>query len=222
MDGVRAQALAYKGLRKSAQKAGLPFQVFRPNGTSDPMAPVNMVVSLPAAFSADDYRFKRPQGYAKPTWTVLIDGAQTQPGDYLSEVTALAGQDVRTFFIAAQQPLLPILAVACNATVTIARPTAQSGVGARQDGGNEAAIDVPTLTAWPCSMLAGTKGEKSDSGNIDDVRSPWMLVLLPPSASVADIRTDDVLTDAVGRRYLISGCELSPLGWKLTVEFEGA
>ena len=90
-----------------------------------------------------------------------------------------------------------------------------------EDGGEETAVDVPMLTGWPCSMLQGTKGEKDDSGIPDDTRSPWIAALLPPSA-VADIRTDDVITDEDGRSFQVSGAELSPLGWRLTAAFAGA
>ncbi len=222
MDGTLIQSKVNLGYRLAAQRTGLPFTVYRPKDATAPIVPANLLTVLPAAFSADDYRFRRPQTYAKPVWTCLVDGAVTVVGDYLVEVSPLTGQAARTFFVSSQQPLLPIQAVACNCTVTVARPTPQTGVGALPLGGNEAVVEVASLTDWPCSLLQGTKGEKADAGLPDDTRSPWMSVLLPPSASVADIRTDDVLTDDRGRRYLVSGAELSALGWRLTAAYAEA
>ena len=222
MDGKQIQSKVNLGYRLAAARTGLPFQVYRPAGTTAPIVTANLVATLPAAFSADDYRFRRPQGYAKPTWTALIDGAITVPGDYLVEVSPLPGQAARTFFISSQQPLLPIQAIACNAVITVARPTPQSGIGALPLGGNETTVEVASLTGWPASILQGTKGEKSEDNLPDDTRSPWTSVLLPPSAAWADVRTDDVLTDDGGRRYLVSGAELTALGWRLTAAYAGA
>ena len=215
------QAAVDFGYSAAADVLGQPFSAFRPVSTDNPLAPGNLIATLPAVFSADDYRFGRPQAYAKSVWTVLVDSSQTQPGDYLVEVTARPGQGIRTFFVASQQPLLPIQAVACNAVVSVARPTPQEGIGALPAGGNEVAVDVPTVTVWPCSMLTGTKGEADQNGLPDTTRGGWMIILLPPSL-VADIRTDDILTDDRDVRYLVSNVERSALGWKISASFADA
>ena len=220
MDGTRMQSLVNKGFRISAAKVGLPFSVYRPTGPADPIGPATMLTVLPAAFSADDYRFRRPQGYAKPLWTALVDGGTTQPGDYLVEVAALPGQGIRTFFIAAQQQLLPIIAIECNAVLSFSRPGPAATEGSGADGYGDASPPMSLITGWPASLVAGTKGEKSDDGLPRDTRQPWYSVLLPPSQTV-ELQTDDQVTDQDGLRYLVSSAELTPLGWRLTVMYSG-
>ncbi len=221
MDGSLIQSKVNLGYRLAAQRTGLPFQVYRPSGPANPIVPANLITVLPAAFSADDYRFRRPQGYAKPVWACLVDGAVTVVGDYLVEVAALPGQTARVFFISSQQPLLPIQAVECNAVVSVARPGPAPSEGFGSVGYGDAAAPSVLLTSWPASVLAGTKGEKADDSLPRDTRQPWYAVLLPPSAA-ADIRTDDVLTDQDGKRYEVSSAELSSLGWRLTAMYSGA
>ena len=220
MDGSRAQALAYKGTAISARKSGLPFRVFRPSGVSNPLVDANVVATLPALFSMDDYRMRRPGGYAKATWTALLDGAQTRPGDYLVEASALPGQEPRIFFVAAQQPLLPILCVACNARLTISRPGPAEDEGVGSVGYGGASSPVPIVMTFPASLLAGTKGERADDGLPRDTRQPWYAALFPALEGI-EVRTDDVITDGRGYRYLVSSAELSPLGWKCSVMFAG-
>jgi len=96
-----------------------------------------------------------------------------------------------TLFVAALQQLLPIFMVDCNRTVSLLRPAQQSGVGAQGYGGG------------------------TDVGLPGDVKTPWWIVLLPQWAGVT-LRTSDIITDDLGRRYVISSAELTDLGWRLT------
>lgn len=213
MDGTRMQALAYKGYRISAAKIGLPHAHYRPSGPLNPLAAGNLLGNLPASFSADNYQYKRPNGYAHPTWTALVDGALTQVGDYLKGPSG-------TFFIVAQQALLPILTVECNHTVSILRPHAADGIGVLPPGGDEVANELPVMTAWPASLLQGTKGERGDVNLPGDVKTAWSAILLPAVAGVL-IHADDVLMDDMGRRHVISSTELTDLGWRLTAAYAG-
>jgi hypothetical protein len=217
MDGATIQSKVYRGYAKTAAKLGLPFNQFRPVSANGPVTGVPLA-TLPAAFDVDG-TFKRPQGNAKATYRAYADFSQTLPGDYLVEVSPTqTGQEPRTFFMASQQALLPPSAVICNAVVSLARPTTEAGPGlqsnymtARKTTSVVLAID------WPASMLAGTKGEKNAEDLPDSTRDPWYLVLLPIIPGVT-IQTDDVLTDDLGRACKVSSCELSALGWKLSVQ----
>lgn len=209
------QQAIYAGAAAGAQASGQPHQVYRPIDAMSPVNPDSLVATLPAAFSADlRYGFKSAHDYTKPTWSCAIDGRVTRPGDILVGPSA-------TWFIASMEPLLPILVVRCSGTVSIARPTATSGIGVLPPGGDVVAEEVVVMAGWPASILQGTKGEKADSGLPDDTRAPWAAILMPQFAGV-EIRTDDVLTDDQGRRYILSGCERTYLGWRLTAAYAGA
>lgn len=132
------------------------------------------------------------------------------PGDYL--VDANTG----TVFIGSTDPIKYPLCVACNATLTITRPT-PGAAGAGHYEGDTGADETLLGTAWPASVLNGTKGEKPDMNLPGDTRAAWSAILLPPTFP-AQIVTGDVATsnDAKPRRYILSACELTDLGWRLT------
>jgi hypothetical protein len=66
----------------------------------------------------------------------------------------------------------------------------------------------------PCSILAGTKGEKSEANLPGDARTPWWTILMPIAG--ADIHLDDVIEDDLNRRYIASSVEQGPLGYRIT------
>lgn len=193
MDGVRIQSLAYRGMGKAAQRIGLPFDVYRPAGASSPLASGNKVASaLPAHFTADG-GYTKPNAYGQATWQAMLDGAQVSVGDYLTG-------DPGVFFIAAKQPLLPILAVGCNRTVSIT----QGGAS-------------PVAVGWPASVLIAR------SGGADAIQStpgapsnPSWHCLLPAVPGIA-LDVADLLTDDLLRSYSVDSAELTDLGWRLQI-----
>jgi len=208
VDSVKLQNRVYKGYQKAALRIGPIFNLYRP---TDPLAPIGGPIAvLNASFNAEDMTYGRPNKYGKPTWFCLVDGTQTQVGDYL-----INGD--KTFFIAAQQTILPILAVDCNRTIDVIRPQQQTGVGAVGYGGDTDANETPLMTGWPASVLQGTKGEKGEVNLPGDVRNPWWQVLMPAFPGVV-IRTADIVTDDLDRRYVVSSPELTDLGWRMTVQ----
>lgn len=162
----------------------------------------NLFVSL----NAEDMKYGKPNKYGKPTWYGLFDAKNAQVGDYF---VGPAG----TFFIATLQLLLPILVVECNRVATIWRPQVQTGADGEYGGtttGNQTAI----MTGWPCSILQGTKGERNESSLPGDSRAAWWVVLLPDCG--IQILPNDIITDDLGLRYVVSSTENSDLGWRLT------
>lgn len=208
MDAATLQQRLYKGYAKAAQYIGPLYNVFRP---SDPLSPFSggPVATLNASFNAMDMSYGKPNLYGKPLWYALVDGTQTMVGDYLIN-------DSQTFFIAAMQPILPILAVDCNRTISVLRPQQQDGVGAVGYGGDTDANETPLMTGWPASVLQGTKGEKGEVNLPGDVRNPWWAMLMPAFPGVV-LQSADIVTDDIGRRYIISSAELTDLGWRCTM-----
>ena len=208
MDGAKIQQKVYRGYAIAANKIGFPHSQYRPvSADLTGLAPIS--TTLLASFNAEDMTYGKPNKYAKPTWYAIVDGTQTQVGDYL---VGAAG----TFFIAAQQPLLPILAVECNRTLSFARPQAQSDVGAVTNyEGNTPDTQTPLATGWFASVLQGTKGEKNEVGLPGDVRTPWWAILLPAIPGVT-LQSSDLMFDDLGRRYILSSVELTDLGYRCT------
>jgi hypothetical protein len=169
--------------------------------------PGNLLFSLPVSLNAEDMKYGKPNKYGKATWYALVDGTNLEVGDYFVGPQG-------TFLIAALQSLLPILVVECNRTVSIFRPQAQTGLGLGPYGGNTDATETLLISGRPCSILQGTKGEKSDSNLPGDTRSPWWAILMPYAG--VDITFDDVIVDDLGRRYIVSSPERSDLGWRIT------
>lgn len=198
------QSKIWHGYAKSAQKLGAPFGIHRPDATGFPGPLVDTrFVSL----NAEDMKYGKPNKYGKPTWYALVDGTGLLPGDYLIGTQG-------TYFVAALQPLLPILAVECNRTVTLSRVDSPDYVGTGGYSGMTAENEIPYASGVPCSILQGTKGEKNDAGLPSDTRLPWWTILMP--ASVGTVKYGDLIVDDLNRRYVVSSPELTDLGYRLT------
>ncbi len=208
MNGAQIQQKLYAGYAKAARVIGTTYQHYRPTSATNPISNATQMASLSVSLNADDPTYARPNVYGKATWYAIMDGSQMQVGDYIVGIEG-------TLFVAALQQLLPIFMVDCNRTITVLRPGMDSGVGEIGYGGDTAANEVALMTAWPASLLQGTKGEKNDVNLPGDVRTPWWLVLLPAWPGVT-LRTSDIITDDIGRRYVISSAELTDLGWRCT------
>ncbi len=206
MDGATLQQKIYAGYARGAAKIGLPYQLFRASTALSPLAGPPRA-TLQAAFSAEDYRFAKPAGYGQASWWGLFDGAQTLVGDILV--------GPKTFFIAAQQALAPLLVIEAPRLVDLTRPFRESGVGYQAAyGGTTPQQESLIARQWPASILAGARGGPASAGLPDDLHDPGWAILLPAPPGVT-IRTSDILKDDLGRRFDIASAELTPLGWRL-------
>jgi len=208
MDAGRLQQLIYKGYGTAATHIGPCYSLYRPTSAANPIAPTTLLGTLNASFNAMDMKYGKPNVYGKPLWYALLDGTVTQVGDYLVS-------NDKTYFIAAMQTTLPILAVDCNRTLNIFRPQQQTAAGENPYGGTIDSNQTELMTAWPASVLQGTKGEKDGAVLPGDVRLPWWAILFPAYPGVT-LLTADIITDDIDRRYIISSAELTDLGWRCT------
>jgi hypothetical protein len=216
MNAALLQQKLYGAYAMAARHLGAPCTLYRPDGAGDPIVPGNALASLPASFNAEDMGYAKPRGYGEALWYCLADGTQLLAGDYLAGVAG-------TFFIAALQPLLPILAVQCNRRVRIGRMSSESGAGyqgyaavvqsaetdALGTGGGEGSF----ASGWPASILIGGGADRASllpSG----VRESGVTILLPASVPL-EIVESDVIQDDLGRDFAIYNAEQSPLGWRL-------
>ena len=210
MDGITIQKRIYAGRAKAALRIGLACSLYRPISVASPLG--NFITTMNAAFNAGDSTYRRPNLYDDPIWYADLDGSLTRPGDYLVRVS-----DSATWFVAAQQQLLPIVCIDCNRSVRITRQKPLTAVGAVGYGGMAPANEVDVLggagVLWPASILSGVKKE-AGAGLPAGVSNIAWKILLPPSVAVI-LSAGDIATDDLGRRYAIFGAELTDLGWRM-------
>jgi hypothetical protein len=213
MNPDRLQDLIYRGMGRAALQTGQLYDAFRPNGNANPCAPCNRFLKLRAAFNATDPRFVRANTYGHPVWYGVFDSAYTQPGDYLVEQ-----ETGRSFFIASQPPLLPVVTVLAERIVTVLRPAGPAGFGVQAYGGVEIADATLLLGGWPASMIEGGNGGGTRyPGDLPaDVRLTAFTLLLPALDGIVP-RVEDLVSDDLGRNFVVSSAELSELGWRLVV-----
>jgi hypothetical protein len=226
MDAATLQQRIYGGYAKAALRTGSAFTVYRPSGTSaaaDPLVPGNIVTTLPASFNAEDMRYARPNVYGRATWYCLTDGTQVEAGDYLVNGGGI-------FFLAALQPLLPILAVQCNRAVRIGRMPPANGAGfvgyagvvesQQQDALGSAGPGGAFGSGWPASILMAGKSD-SDAVLPSSVKQGGVTILLPPSVPLTIVQSD-LLQDDLGREFTITSAESTDLGWRIQATEEHA
>ncbi|MDE3023757.1 MAG: hypothetical protein KGI54_18230 [Pseudomonadota bacterium] len=209
MDGATLQAKVYGGYAKAATRIGLPFDLHRPTSATTPLP--TKLATIQASFNNENFNYEHPNKYGNSVWYGILDGTQTQVGDYL-----IGTSDPSTFFIAGMQPLLPILCVECNHTINIVRTTQQNAVGAIAYGGDTAANETPIMTGWPCSILIGGRARRNDLNLPGDVDSPGWVILIPAYPGTI-IKNRDIITDENGQRYIVIANEQTDLGWRLQV-----
>lgn len=210
MDAVTLQNRVYYGYTQAALRIGLTFSQYRPTTATNALNAAFKLRTMPASFNALDMKYGKANGYGKPTWYCVADGRILQVGDYLTG-------NGSTYFIAAMQPILPILAVECNRTVTIYRPQQQPGVGALGYGGNTQTNQAAVVTGFPVSLLLSAKAERNPVNLPGDGRATSNILLLPPIPGGVIIKDDDIVEDDLGTRYLIFDAEKTDLGWRCTV-----
>lgn len=213
MSGSTIRDYIYGGYAVAAGVLGDAYQQFRPQSLGAVLAPANYLGTINAAFDGTPaFQFAATAAYGKPIWYVLIDGRQTQPGDYF---VGAAG----TFYIASQQPTEPIMAILCPRVISVRRPAANTGLGAQPYGGDIEVDEVPIITQWPAAVMQGTKGEKGDTTLPGDVRLPWFdvrVAALNGGVGDAEVQTSDIIYDDLGRRFKISSPEITNLGWRFS------
>jgi hypothetical protein len=206
--------MAY-GFSKAAAALGAPCQLYRPHSIHNPLDPSAWVSTVQAAFRIPNTDYTAPSAYAKPLWWGLFDTSLVQAGDYLLDPT------LGCFFVASTEVIHYPLVISCNTSLTISRP-APEAPGADHYEGATLASETVLATAWPASLLNGTKGEASDLRLPGDVRNPWAAILLPPSFPAQIVTGDVAMTvDTSQRRYTLSAAELTGSGWRITGALAG-
>ncbi len=111
-----------------------------------------------------------------------------------------------------------MVTVLAERIVSVLRPAGPAGFGVQAYGGVEIAEATPLLSDWPASMIEGGHGGGARyAGDLPaDVRLAAFTLLLPTLPGIVP-RVEDLVTDDLGRNFVVSSAELSELGWRFVV-----
>ena len=210
MNGLKLQDRLYLGLGRAARYAGRSADAFRPNGPFAPLDPINRFLRLPATFVSAKGNEARTIIFGEALCQGIFDGSYTRVGDYLVMSTG-------TFFVASQYPLLPILCVRTNRTISVSRPNMQSATATNPYGGYTPVNSTVVMTGWPASVLGENRSSAPDAKLPGDQAVPYWAVLLPAPKGII-LSSGDIITDDLGRTAVILGSELSDLGWRINAK----
>jgi len=210
MDSRKLQDRLCLGLGQSARHIGRIADVFRPGGPSDPLKKQNRFLRLHAAFVPAKGGTSTADTYGQPLWHGIFDAIYTRVGDYL-----LLGD--QAYFIASQAPLLPVLCVAANRIISIARPALQTATGMNSYGGFAVNSTISLMNLWPASVLNADRAGTMDIGLPIDQTAPYLSILSPAPADIA-LLPGDRISDDTGRDAVISSAERTSLGWRIAAK----
>lgn len=208
MDVSQLTTRVNKGNNKAARRLGTIARHYR---ATTPFGPLKSdpLQQLSASFTTD-YGYMRSARYGLATRIGIFDASGFEVGDVL--VSPEAG----TFYVAAMPLLQPILCVKAERLITLRRTAAGSNNAGLQDyGGTTAAREKAILSDWPASLLLNRSGEHSPLKLPGETRSAWYGILMPAFKNL-QIHTGDFVMDDTGQRYVITGTELTDMGWRLT------
>lgn len=215
MDSVTLQAHIYAGRGKAAIRIGLDCRQYRPLLAGVPFG--NLIATIKSAFNSGDPLYKSPNLFGDPVWYADLDGRATQPGDYLVRVA-----DGSTWYIAAQQQLLPIVCIECNRALRISRQALVVGAVGLQGYGSSSPCDPASMgdilgvpgSLWPASILLGGRSRNSEAHLPAGVKQSGWRIMLPASVP-AVLTAGDIATDDLGRRYVFEAAEMTDMGWRI-------
>jgi hypothetical protein len=211
MDAAAIQAKINRGAAIAAQKLGETCTWYRPLDALRCVVSEAVMGTILCYFDPSfQFTAKAPNLYGKPVYGALLDRTKTLPGDYLSAPSGV-------YFIAGQQPLLPTIAVQCNALVNITRPAGAIPLtpGINAYSAETAATDQPLMTGWPASLLQGGRTQTSRADLPGEVQNKGFTGLLPYWPGVIFRTADRVSDTTTGKMLTISAAELTDLGWRL-------
>lgn len=215
------QEKIYYGYDKAATRLGYNYYIYRATNGIDPISPANLVGEVFVSPNVN-WAYDKFNKYGNTVWQLVHDGRKTNVFDYLMIVPGQGSGNIpapteQTFFIGAQQLLLPILGVECNRKVKITRPTAPFSPD-RGYGGYTPVETELLMQNVPCSQLISTHSGRPNSFNFPlDSKWPRFQLLIPKLPNV-ELRTGDLVDDDRGVRFVVTGVELTDLGYRVNVD----
>jgi len=207
MDASQLVARVNHGNGMAAQRLGNIVSHYRATSPFSPLKTTPLQL-LPASFVAD-YSYMRAARFGQASRIGIFDATLFREGDFL--VSPSEG----TFYVAAMPLLQPVLCVKAERLITLRRTTSEGpGMGMQEYGGTTTAREEAIMTDWPASILLMRSGEHSPLRLPADTRSAGYSILMPAFPG-AQIQAGDFVSDETGQRYVITGTELTKMGWHL-------
>lgn len=221
MDGDKIQQKIYYGYAKAASKLGGLFNLYRSSTPLTPIAVGNLIGQTKASTNVE-WTYMKANKYGNAVWQILIDAQRknaplaAKVGDYIVGVPNTHGHidDDTTYFIAAEQFLMTILAVECNKTINIIRPSQSTGAGYKGYAGYTPGTSEIIMTAMPASVLQAAKSTNAPTKLPTDTNEPTSIILIPNLGNVI-VRVDDIVIDNLNQQYVVMQNELADLGWRI-------
>lgn len=210
MDWKRLQDRLDFGMGAAARHTGQTADAYRPKDTYFPIRQENRFLQLPVTLLPAKGNANGISSYAEPFWRAIFDASYTRPGDYLRLPFGV-------FFIASQPPLLPVLCILTNRTISITRPSAQTATGTNPYGGLTAQNSPTLIENWPASVLAQDRLSTGSANLPADQSVPYWTVMLPAPPDVL-FSPGDMINDDLGRSAVIAGSELTDVGWRVNAK----
>ncbi len=208
MDGLRlADRLAY-GAGCAARRVGFLHDAYRAAGPCEPLELENRFLRLCVAFVLPGGAVSGPSGFGVPFRQAWADWSYLQVGDYLAGPEGVV-------FVASIEPPKPMLVVMTNATLALARPGALGQAGLNGYGAVGPGTDMPVLSGFPASLLAGGTGDRTRNGLPDDTKVPGFTALLPVLEGVTP-QVADILINERNERYTVTSVEEMAGVWRLS------
>ena len=212
--GAQAADAMRRGLGRVGRATGTWCTLYRPRTPTAVLAPQNRILRLHAAFGPPGDTWQAPASAATP-WFGYFDAAYTRSGDYiLREETTPGAQDGGLWFIASQDPMLPILCLRTTRILDITRPNGATAHGVNTYGSPSRTTTTPLLTQWPATITT-TKATGIPTPTTTDAGTGTWTILMPHHPNTT-LKTGDLATDDLGRTATITSTELTHLGWHLT------
>lgn len=207
MDSSHLEDRIAWGRNRAARRIGQLTDAFRPSDPTNPLSPSNRYLRLHATFSASPGNFEHAPAFGNPFFFGHFDSSYTRVGDYLV-------QDDRTYFIASQESLMPVLCVRTNKTISILRPADSTSAGANPYSARLPMAATPQLTNWPASVL-GVSTAGSPAGGLPSEMPLQQWTILLPHLPNTDIAPSDLVLNTDGRQAVVSAAEYSHMGWRI-------
>ncbi|MCA1179794.1 MULTISPECIES: hypothetical protein [unclassified Pantoea] len=207
MDAMQLAARVHQGNGRAASRLGTIASHFR---AASPFSPLKAEpLQLLCASFTTDYGYMRSARFGQAARIGIFDAAEFEVGDMLVSSEG-------TFYVAAMPLLQPILCVKAERLITLRRTASVSGgAGLHDYGGTQAGSEKVILLDWPASILLSRIGEHSPMKLPGETRGAWHLIQMPAYKGL-HVHSGDFATDENAQRYVITGTELTDMGWRLT------
>ena len=205
MDAARIQSVIYKGYGKEATVMGSDYALYRAASPMTPIQPNNYYGTIRCLFLADA-KASVANKYQTPTWILRADG------NNLRQFDILIG-DYGTFFVASMQPMLPMEAVRCNATISIGRVSYQ----ADPDFGTMVAVTTNYAEGLPMFKQYRREDIRRDSttgAEIGNAITHWRAFI---PLNNGTLQQGDVITDEKLIQYTVDAPDFTSAGYAANI-----